>query len=77
VKPTARSLLAVKRRAITRFQITESIYRVKTTATLLKKIGRNGALEWVSLQELDRVTLSGPHKKWILELTASRACPRP
>ncbi len=77
VKPAAKSLLAVKRRRITRFQIAESIYAVKSTPALVKRIGRNEALEWVSLQGLDRVTLSGPHKKWIQELTASAACPRP
>jgi A/G-specific adenine glycosylase len=77
VKPVAKSLLAVKRRTMTRFRIAESIYALKSTPALVKQIGRNEALEWVSLQALDRVTLSGPHKKWIQELTTSPACPRP
>ncbi|MDI1318825.1 MAG: A/G-specific adenine glycosylase, partial [bacterium] len=71
VKPAKKSLLAVKRRTITRFQITESIYAVPPTAALRKLIARNEALEWVSLQKLAHVTLSGPHKRWIGELTAS------
>ncbi len=68
VKPVAKSLLAVKRRAITRFQITESIYSVKPTGPLLRHIAKDKALEWVSLKQLDQVTLSGPHRRWIHEL---------
>ncbi len=72
VKPLAKSLLAVKRRAITRFVITESIYAVKPTAALLKRIAKDKALEWVTLKQLDRVTLSGPHRRWIQELLAKQ-----
>jgi A/G-specific adenine glycosylase len=68
LKPAAASLLAVKRRAITRFQITESIHRVKPTPALLKRIAGDAAFEWVPLKQLDRVTLSGPHRRWIGEL---------
>jgi A/G-specific adenine glycosylase len=68
VKPTKQSLLAVRRRTITRFQITESIYRVKPAAVLEKRIAKDPSLEWVSLKQLDRVTLSGPHRRWIHEL---------
>ncbi|MBI2814597.1 MAG: A/G-specific adenine glycosylase [Opitutae bacterium] len=65
---TGLTLLAVKRRSITRFRITESIYAVKPTAALLRRIANTAALEWVPLRQLDRVTLSGPHKRWIAEL---------
>ena len=68
VKPAKSALLAVKRRTITRFQITETIYRAKPTAALLKRIAKNAALEWVPIKKLDHVTLSGPHKRWIQEL---------
>lgn len=68
LKPPAISLLTVKRRAITRFQITESIYSVKPTAALLKHIAKDAALEWVPVKQLDRITLSGPHRRWIQEL---------
>jgi A/G-specific adenine glycosylase len=71
--PDKKSLLAVKRRAITRFQITESIHRVKPTAALLKKIAGDESLEWVALSQLDRVTLSGPHRRWIGELLGTAA----
>lgn len=68
VQPAAAALLATKRRAITRFAITESIYAVKPAAALLKRIAGNEGLEWVPLQQLDHVTLSGPHRRWIGEL---------
>ena len=67
VKPAPDALLAVKRRAITRFQITESIYRVKPPAALLRRIAKDQALEWVPRTRLDRITLSGPHRRWIRE----------
>ncbi len=68
VKPTAKTLLATKRRAITRFQITESIHALKPSAALKKLITKNETLEWVPLKQLDRLTLSGPHRRWIGEL---------
>ena len=68
VKPPAKSLLAVKRRAITRFQITESIYAVKPSPALLKHIANDETLEWVPRKQLDHITLSGPHRRWIGEL---------
>lgn len=70
--PDQKSLLAVKRRAITRFQITESIHEVRPGPALLKKIRADHSLEWVSLSELDQITLSGPHKRWIDEIATKR-----
>ncbi|MEI6105756.1 MAG: A/G-specific adenine glycosylase [Opitutae bacterium] len=66
--PDKKSLLAVKRRAITRFQITESIYAVKPTAQLLRRITRIAAMEWMGLEQIGHITLSGPHRRWIQEL---------
>lgn len=68
LKPTTRHLLLTKRRAITRFEITESIYATKLTPTLGKRIARIESLEWVSLKDLDSITLSGPHRNWIQSL---------
>ena len=67
-----KSLLLKKRRAITRFQITESIHQVKPTPALLKKIATEGSLTWVPINTLALVTLSGPHKRWIGEILANR-----
>lgn len=68
VTPVASALLATKRRAITRFQITERIYAVPADAALRQRIAADGTLEWIARDELDRITLSGPHKRWIDEL---------
>lgn len=68
LEPEALVLLATKRRAITRFQITEQIHAVKPDAKLRARLAKNAALEWVPVAELDRVTLSGPHKRWVAEL---------
>jgi len=70
--PGEKSLLAVKRRAITRFQITESIYVVKSTAPLLKHIAKETALGWVPLNRLDQISLSGPHRRWVAELLSAK-----
>jgi A/G-specific adenine glycosylase len=63
-------LLARKRRAITRFQVTESIHAVAAPA------GKPGPdLAWVPLARLEAVTLSGPHRRWIAGIIADRAKP--
>jgi A/G-specific adenine glycosylase len=60
---TPARLLATHRRAITRFQITERIYRAEGTA------GHD--LVWVPLTQLESVTLSGPHRRWITALVTA------
>jgi A/G-specific adenine glycosylase len=68
VKAAAGDLLLTKRRAITRFQITESIHSAKLTPALRKFIAQSDSLEWVPLKQLDHIILSGPHKRWIGEI---------
>ena len=68
VEPAAKDLLLRKRRAITRYQITESIYAIKTTSSLRKYITKAGSLEWVPLKQIGQITLSGPHRRWVREL---------
>lgn len=68
IRPAAQDLLLTKRRAITRFQITESIYAARITSALKTRVSASDSLEWVPLRQLDHVTLSGPHKRWIEEL---------
>ncbi|HVU23929.1 MAG TPA: A/G-specific adenine glycosylase [Opitutus sp.] len=60
-------LLLTRRRGITRYQITESIY----TAAPPRAAARDG-LAWIPLDDLDAVTLSGPHRRWINEILAAR-----
>ncbi|MBA3849753.1 MAG: A/G-specific adenine glycosylase [Opitutus sp.] len=68
LQPDGLALLATKRRAITRCQITESIHAVKPDAKLRARIAKNATLEWVALANLGAITLSGPHRRWIAEL---------
>lgn len=58
--------LARRRRGITRFAITETIYRLAAPARALN----HSELVWVPIPELGRITLSGPHRKWITEILA-------
>ncbi len=61
------TLLARKQRSITRYRITESIYQAVETPA------KPGAgCRWVPLPELDQITLSGPHRRWITSLLAGR-----
>ena len=64
-KVTCGELLAKKRRSITRFQITESIYVTPTPRGKLP-----AELVWVRLTELESLTLSGPHRRWVAEIAA-------
>ncbi|HWA08050.1 MAG TPA: A/G-specific adenine glycosylase [Opitutaceae bacterium] len=64
----AGKLLARKKRSITRFQITELIYAASPPRLPAAAAG----LVWVPLAELEAITLSGPHRRWIGEIRAAR-----
>ncbi len=64
----ARSELLLRRtRGITRWRITESIH-----AWPEKIPARNPELSWVPLQALEKITFSGPHRRWVREILAAR-----
>jgi A/G-specific adenine glycosylase len=60
-------LLAKKRRGITRFQITESIH---AAAAPRGKIPADAV--WIPVGDLDTITLSGPHRRWVSEILANK-----
>lgn len=60
-------VLAKKRRGITRFQITESIF-----AVTLPRGNIPDELVWVPVADLDTLTLSGPHRRWVAEILGRR-----
>lgn len=62
-------LLAKKRRGITRFQITESIHAAPPPQPHAQLAPE---LVWVPFAQLDSVTLSGPHRRWVNEILATR-----
>ncbi len=63
-------LLAQRRRGITRFQITESIYRLTRPPSAGLP---NDDLVWVPLTEFHAISLSGPHRRWVNEILARGA----
>jgi A/G-specific adenine glycosylase len=67
-------LLARRRRAFTRFQITESIHGAPPPGGRLRP-----GLAWVAIADIASATLSGPHRRWIAELLkgATQARARP
>ncbi|HWA85483.1 MAG TPA: A/G-specific adenine glycosylase [Opitutus sp.] len=64
---TPAKLLATRRRGITRFQITESIYAARPPRRALED-----GLVWIPLASLDAVVFSGPHRRWVNEILAAR-----
>ncbi len=60
--------LAQHRRSITRYDITESIHRGAAPRGPLPP-----GLVWVPLRQLDTLTLSGPHRRWVRSLLAAPA----
>jgi A/G-specific adenine glycosylase len=61
------ALLLKQRRGITRYQITESINAAPAPRGKLA-----AGLRWVPVTELDALTLSGPHRRWVAELLRAR-----
>ena len=66
---TRGELLAKKRRGITRFQITESIHAAPAPSA---RTNLGPELIWVPFAQLDAITLSGPHRRWVTEILAKR-----
>ena len=65
-------LFARKNRGITRYRIEESIHGAKAPARPL-----GPGLVWIALAELDSISLSGPHRRWITQILAERGAARP
>ncbi len=63
VSTDALSLMAKKSRSITRYRITELIHRIKPPKRLT-----HSELVWVPLVEIESLTLSGPHRRWVREI---------
>jgi A/G-specific adenine glycosylase len=60
--------LAVRRRSITRYAITETIFRVQWASKQRTATANNAELVWVPLTKLATLTLSGPHRRWVGEI---------
>lgn len=60
----------IKKRGISNQRIQENIFKPVESLTLkvLEDIQNQQQLEWVKVSELNSITLSGPHRRWINEL---------
>jgi A/G-specific adenine glycosylase len=72
-KPQLDKALTTKTRGITNKRIKETIYRLKPqTSALTLQVSalkaQSSNLHWIALDELEHVTLSGPHRRWVNEL---------
>ena len=70
----ASPLLARRQRSFTNRRLTESIHAVSLTGPQHRRLASRPALRWVPRAHLDRIALSGPHRRWITELLAARDC---
>ncbi|WP_404422200.1 A/G-specific adenine glycosylase [Nibricoccus sp. IMCC34717] len=61
--PAGATLVATRKRAITRWQITERIWKLDTWSAPVPT-----DCEWVEQAQLGTITLSGPHRRWLSEL---------
>jgi A/G-specific adenine glycosylase len=64
-------LLATRKRGITQHQITESIHAINLTSAQRRRLKTSTALHWIPWTEMDAITLSGPHRRWVDELRRS------
>ena len=61
-----RKPLAKRTRGITRFSITEYIHTVD-----VRTQGKQDRLVWIGIDQIEKVSLSGPHRRWVTELLAA------
>jgi A/G-specific adenine glycosylase len=60
--------LAVRRRSITRYAITETIFQAHLSARQRTSIAKTPELIWIPPAKLATITLSGPHRRWVNEI---------
>ncbi len=64
--------LAIRRRSITRYAITETIFSAHLSNKQRASAAKNPELVWAPLTSLTSLTLSGPHRRWVNEILASQ-----
>jgi A/G-specific adenine glycosylase len=74
VDTSTATVLTVKKRSITRFAITETIVRASLPAAFIPSDSTQtpSTLVWVPWGELDNITLSGPHRRWVREILSGK-----
>ena len=66
--PELGKALAIKSRGITNKRIKETIYLPRKISSTAK----SKELHWIALDQLDQITLSGPHRRWVDELLSQK-----
>ncbi len=79
-KPKLGKALATKSRSITNKRIKETIYPLKSQPSVLSSqvsdlSPQSPALHWIALDQLESITLSGPHRRWTKELLGTPTSP--
>tara|TARA_Y100001934_G_scaffold186728_1_gene220335 strand:+ start:990 stop:2042 length:1053 start_codon:yes stop_codon:yes gene_type:complete len=69
-KPKKKDLITIKKRAISNQSIEERIHRSELPEDL--DLEDYPELRFVPLANLDEITLSGPHRRWLLELATKK-----
>ncbi len=64
------TLIAVKKRGITRFAFTEPIHRIDPG---LLPTPLPAGLVWIAPNQLEEVLMSGPHRRWVRELSTRQS----
>jgi A/G-specific adenine glycosylase len=65
---TQGTLLLKKKRGISNQRIEESIYAIPPTQALMHHTAEDSSYYWVPRDQLNEITLSGPHRRWVKEL---------
>ena len=68
--PGSLAPLATRQRSITHRRITERIYAIPTPGLSPQALAAE-QLHWVPFAQLNKVTLSGPHRRWIQSLLSA------
>ena len=58
---------AIRNRSLGNERITEKLYQLDPNPALRKRIKASSDLHWIHLSNLDKVTLSSPHRRWVNE----------
>jgi len=66
-------LIGKRSRTIGKDRIEESIYKVRPTRELMQRVRDQRDLKWATNAELARLTLSGPHRRWVEEIQAGNS----
>lgn len=72
LKTAPADLIAKKSRGIANERIEESIYKVSLSAKLKKRLSGDIDHHWINLDNLDEITMNGPHRKWLSQILAKQ-----